>query len=499
MPHWRGQGPTRRVRAGHCRLNSARPPRGGDNDGVTEGMAGINHTTRRRLAALTALLAGALASLLLLTTVITNPIATLLSVIGFAGAVTSGWVVLTNRGIKRRRAIAVGIAALVLLVATVLTDEEHRFYLALAIAGVMAASAAGRVALGHPPRRPDTDEPVAKARRPALVVNPRSGDGRAAELGLVERARELGVRVHVFDGSASPLELARRAVAEGADALGMAGGDGSLAPIARLAADHGLDFVCVPSGTRNHFALDLGLDRSDPLAGLAAFGPAFRRRIDLAWVNDRPFINNVSMGLYGEIVQDEAYRGDKWGTALALLPDVITDTPQDLDLHYTDADGEPRDDAQVVHVSNNPYTFSVGGPVGRPELDSEMLGIVCLRVDGGARAAEVVARTLIGSGNSDVMRSWVSADFEVRSRGPVAAGLDGEATTLDPPLRFRSDPAAVWVRIPASAPGQSPAARRSSYVIAIAELLRRAFLPQDRWTDPGRDAAPDSPPSLPSP
>ena len=451
----------------------------------------ITRPGRRRLAALTALLAGALATMLLLTTVVTNPVATLLSVVGFAAAVVSGWVALTNRGTKRYRAIAVGLGAIVLLFATVINDEEHRFYLALAIVGVLVATAAGRVALGHPPRRPETDEPVGRSQRPALVVNPKSGDGRAAELGLVERARELGIRVYVFDGSASPIDLARRAVADGADALGMAGGDGSLAPVAALAAEHGIDFVCIPAGTRNHFALDLGLDRADPLAALTAFGPAFRRRIDLAWVNDRPFINNVSLGLYGEIVQDEAYRGDKWGTALARLPDVISDNPQDLDLRYTDAEGVARDGAQVVHVSNNPYTLTMGGAGSRPDLDTGQLGIVCLRVDGGARAAEVVARAMIGPGpgNSDTMRAWAAAEFEVRSSGPVAAGLDGEAITVDPPLRFRSDPGAIGVRIPATAPGQSPASRRSGYRFAITELVRRAFLPTSRWTSPATISA----------
>ncbi|MEI2715706.1 MAG: diacylglycerol kinase family protein [Candidatus Nanopelagicales bacterium] len=443
----------------------------------------ITHPLRRRLAACAALLVGGLATLLLLTTVLANPIASLLSVIGFVVAVVSGWVALTNRGVKRNRALAAAIAGCLLLVAAVIGDDEHRFYLTLALVGLLAATSSGRVALGHPPRRPDSDVPVGRSRHPALVVNPKSGDGRAAQLGLVERARELGIHVFVWDGSDTPLQLARRAVAEGADALGMAGGDGSLAPVARLAADHGIDFVCIPAGTRNHFALDLGLDRSDPLAALTAFGPAFRRRIDLAWVNDRPFVNNVSLGLYGEIVQDEAYREDKLGTALARLPDVINENPQDLDLRYTDADGVARDDAQVVLVSNNPYTFTVGGSVGRRELDAGELGIVCLRVDGGVRAAEVVTAVL-GSGNSDSMRSWTSRAFEVRSGGPVAAGLDGEALTLEPPLRFSSAPASVGVRIPPSAPGQSPAARRSSYEFAIAELLRRAVLPSRRWTSP---------------
>lgn len=444
----------------------------------------ISHPLRRRVAAVAGLGAGGLATLLLLTTIVTNPLASFLSVIGFAAAVASGWVALTNRGAKRLRAITVGLAATVLLIATLINDDEHRWFLLFAIGGAVLATVCGRVALGHAPRRPPTDEPVGRAHRPALVVNPRSGDGRAAELGLVERARDLGIRVLLLEGSASPLDLARRAVADGADALGMAGGDGSLAPVAALAAEHGIDFVCVPAGTRNHFAQDLGLERTDPLAALAAFGPAYRRRIDLAWVNERPFVNNVSLGLYGEIVQDEGYRGDKWGTALARLPDVITANPQELDLTYADADGVTRDDAQVVHVSNNPYSLTMGAAGSRPDLTGGQLGIVCLRVDGGVRVAEVMARTVIGPGNSEAMRAWSSPQFEVDSSRPVPAGVDGEAVELDPPLRFRSDPAAVTVRIPATAPGQSPAAMRPGYRFAIRELVRRAFRPVDQWTSP---------------
>ena len=51
----------------------------------------------------------------------------------------------------------------------------------------------------------------------------------------------------------------------------MAGGDGSLAAVAAVAIERDMPFVCVPFGTRNHFARDLGLDRDDPLGALAAF------------------------------------------------------------------------------------------------------------------------------------------------------------------------------------------------------------------------------------
>ena len=106
------------------------------------------------------------------------------------------------------------------------------------------------------------------ARRPVLFVNPRSGGGKAAQAGLVEEARKRGIDAFVLRRHQDLAALVGEAVADGADALGMAGGDGSLAVVAVAARAHGLPFVCVPAGTRNHFALDLGVDRHDLVGAL---------------------------------------------------------------------------------------------------------------------------------------------------------------------------------------------------------------------------------------
>ena len=153
--------------------------------------------------------------------------------------------------------------------------------------------------------------PADPPRRPVLFVNQRSGGGAAGRAGVVERARDRGIKVVVLDPGQSLATLVDQAVAGGADALGMAGGDGSLAVVAAAAAAHGLPFICVPAGTRNHFALDLGVDRHDVAGALDAFSDGFERRIDLAEVNGRPFLNNVSLGIYGEAVKQSAYRDAK--------------------------------------------------------------------------------------------------------------------------------------------------------------------------------------------
>ena len=156
-----------------------------------------------------------------------------------------------------------------------------------------------------------------------LFLNPKSGGGKAARTGVAEQARRRGIDVVVVGAGNTLATLVEEAVAQGADALGVAGGDGSLAVVAAAAVAHELPFVCVPAGTRNHFALDLGLDRRDLVGSLDAFTDGVERRIDLAEVNGRLFLNNVSLGIYGDAVQQPAYRDAKARTLLATAAEVL--------------------------------------------------------------------------------------------------------------------------------------------------------------------------------
>ena len=158
---------------------------------------------------------------------------------------------------------------------------------------------------------------------PVLIVNPRSGGGTARRAGLVERAREHGIDALELGPKHGLAALIEEALDHGADALGMAGGDGSMAAVAAAAADAGLPFVCVPAGTRNHFARDLRLDARDPVAALDAFSDGVESRIDLGEVNGRPFVNNVSLGVYGEAVAQPGYRDAKLQTLLETARAVL--------------------------------------------------------------------------------------------------------------------------------------------------------------------------------
>jgi diacylglycerol kinase family enzyme len=274
-----------------------------------------------------------------------------------------------------------------------------------------------------------TDRP----RRPVLFVNPKSGGGKATRASLAERARKLGVEVIVLRPDDDLAALVDDAVARGADTLGAAGSDGSLAVVAAAALAHELPFVCVPAGTRNHFALDLGLDRDDLIGSLDAFTDAVERTIDVAEVNGRLFLNNVSLGIYGDAVRQPEYRDAKARTLLETAAHVLGPSAAAVDLQLVDDRGWVHRHPAVVLVSNNPYSLEPPrAPGTRPRLDGGQLGILVLDT---ARAGQSPGRT------------WTAARLEVTAPAPVHAGIDGEAVDLTPPLRFAIRPGALRVRI----------------------------------------------------
>jgi hypothetical protein len=240
--------------------------------------------------------------------------------------------------------------------------------------------------------------------------------------------------------------LAQAAIASGADALGMAGGDGSLAVVAAAAAAHDLPFVCIPAGTRNHFALDLGVDRNDLPGALEAFSNAVERRIDRAEVNGRAFLNNVSLGIYGDAVQRPAYRNAKVRTLLETAHQVLGPSARAPDLLVADDAGREHRQPAVVLVSNNPYALDQPVARGtRPALDTGLLGVLVL--DTPADRPHPPAR------------AWTAEYPEVAAPATVHAAIDGEAADLSGPLRFAVRPATLRVRISRRHPGASPSAR----------------------------------------
>jgi Diacylglycerol kinase catalytic domain len=401
--------------------------------------------SQRRAAAGLALVLGA-ATLLLALYVVFQQFPRGLLVLGcVAAALAAGWYGLLRRGVVRLASLGVALVALAVPVVLLLTDGDHLEEAILIGVGLAASLALARAAF----RRRVSLPPAPQPEQPVLFYNPKSGGGKAEQFGLSGEARARGIEPIELNRGADLAELVQKAVDNGADALAMAGGDGSQAVVAAMAADLNLPYACVPAGTRNHFALDLGVDRDDVVGALDAFVDGGERRVDLAEVNGRVFVNNVSLGLYAEAVQRPGYREAKLRTLLDTVPDVIGPDGTGLDLEWTGPGGHEHHSGAAVLVSNNRYRLGTAvGSGTRPRIDDGLLGITV--------AAAPIGRP--GRFAQRPWREWSAPEFEVRSDHPVMAGIDGEAVTLDPPLRFRIRPGVLRVRISGKHPGASPSA-----------------------------------------
>ena len=432
----------------------------------------------RRLTAVLALGVGAATLVLAVVVAVTEfprGLAVLACVV-VAGA--CAWYGVLRRGIARVAGLTVGGLAFAGAVALVVVGGA-RFVDLLVVAGVLVTLAAARATLSVHVDLPNASAP----HRPVLFFNPRSGGGKAEKFALAKEARERGIEPVELKPGEDLETLVREAVAGGADALAMAGGDGSQAIVAAIAAELDLPYACVPAGTRNHFALDLGVDRDDVVGALDAFVDGGERTVDLAEVNGRVFVNNVSLGLYAEAVQRHEYRDAKLHTLLDTVPDVLGPSGgEKLDLRWTGPGGQAHHSGAMVLVSNNLYRL--GRAVGsgtRPHIDDGLLGITVLgaprgRGDGGGQAQRP-------------LRQWSAPAFQVDSDLPVAAGIDGEALVLDPPLVFRIRPGVLRVRVARQHPGASPSATAPESpwagVVELARIARGGQQPHDQGASNG--------------
>ena len=429
-----------------------------------------------RVAAWIALVAaaGVLAALIVL--LVRNIPALLAALAALLIAGAAGWIAITRRGHARRAGAVCAIAALIggAVALVVLGAFDDLVVLAIA-AGAYALASRRALARAATPAPSAPGESVTRAGRPArpvLLMNPWSGGGKVERFDLVNEARRRGIEPIVLERGDDLRTLAVEA-ARSADVIGMAGGDGSQALVAEVAVEHDVPYVCVPAGTRNHLALDLGLDRDDVVGALDAFTGGATHRIDVAFVNERIFVNNVSLGIYAEVVQSQAYRNAKLETVETLLPDLLGPDAKPFDLRFHGPDGGERETAQLVLVSNNPYVLDRLGAIGsRPAIDTGRLGIVVVEIENAAAAARLISLNALGQlSRFDGWLEWAASEFEVVSGAPVAAGIDGEAIMLDSPLRFTIVPRALTVLLPPDVAGLSPAALRPGFTTSAAHDL----------------------------
>ena len=434
----------------------------------------------RRIAAIVSIvtLIGALGLVVIATAASLGGV--LMVLVGVLIVVGGGWHAVSRRGLVRTISVLVAVGGIVIAVTGLVVGDFsiERGITIVALSAISVGTA--RVALHR------TDKDLAAtvsslpsappAGRSVLIMNPRSGGGKVGKFHLEDECRSRGIEPVVLSPGDDLLALAEDAVARGADVIGMAGGDGSQALVASVASKHDVPHVVIPAGTRNHFALDLGMDRDDVVGALDAYTDGVERRIDLASVNGTTFVNNASMGLYAKIVQSPEYRDAKVQTVLDMLPDLLGPDAEPLDLRYVGPDGEQQDSAHMLLVSNDPYQLDGGSGRGtRVRLDAGTLGVVSLRVKSAAEAQQIVALDAVGKINRfSGWLEWSAERFQVDSGASVEVGVDGEAIMMSPPLVFESRPGALRVRIPRHALGASPAARGTS-PLAFEDLVQVAL------------------------
>jgi diacylglycerol kinase family enzyme len=358
---------------------------------------------------------------------------------------------LSRRGILRWLSLVVFALAPI----AVIVYYAFRNVLWVAIASAAAwllASMTARLALaGHPLDARMPEHPAEPpAQHPYVIMNPKSGGGKVERFDLKRKAEDLGAEVFLIGGP-EPVDVAkvaRDAVARGADLLSVAGGDGTQALVAGVAAEHGIPFVVISAGTRNHFALDLGLDREDPAACLGALSDGVELRVDLGMINGQVFVNNASFGAYAEIVQTPAYRGDKLKTTLNLLPDLLQGQGGARLIAQSD-DAEIRS-PQALLVANNPYgTGDVAGLSRRARLDGGLLGVIGVKVRNARQAADLLrGKKATGVKVLTTTKIEISADAV-----QIPVGIDGESVSMSTPVTCTISPSALRVWVPRDRPG----------------------------------------------
>src|SRR5271165_2138151 len=433
--------------------------------------------SQRWLARLTFLLAGVAIVILVVFAGLNSVVVLAVGLAAAAVSLAAAFLFLSRRGVRRWLSLAIFVLAPIAVI-VVYAFRDLLWIAVLSAAVWLLASMAARLALGgnqadwrmpeHPAQPP--------ARHPYLIMNPKSGGGKVGKFHLKRKAEDLGAEVFLIGGPepVDVAEVARVAVARGADLLGVAGGDGTQALVAGVAAEQGLPFMVISAGTRNHFALDLGLDREDPAGCLGALSDGVELRVDLGMINGQAFVNNASFGAYAEVVETPAYRGDKLNTTLNLLPDLLQGH-RGARLSAR-ADGTEIEAPQALLVSNNPYgTGDIAGLGRRARLDRGTLGVVGVTVASASQAAG-----LLRGRHATGLSVLTTRQIEIRADAPqIPVGVDGESILMSTPVTCTVSPGALRVWVPRDRPGV-PAPKpprdwaRLRYLAGISETAPRS-------------------------
>ena len=290
--------------------------------------------------------------------------------------------------------------------------------------------------------------------RGTLFFNPSSGArlpaGEVAE--LQKAAADGGLEVVRCGPGVDIIGLTREHMRTGRRLFVAAGGDGTINSVVQPLMNSDATFAVIPAGTYNHFARDLGV----PLDWREALDVALNgttRQIDAGRINDRFFVNNVSIGLYPELVARREERGrdyPKWKARLHAVYATLRKYP-----HVTLAiESEFLNEIVKTHVfviSNNSYDLSrLGVEAPRSTLEEGRLSVYWLPHLPRIALTRFLAHYLAGRvKTAPGFRSFRTTRLKVQSaRRRLHLGVDGEVVTMDPPLVITIVPRALTVKVP---------------------------------------------------
>ncbi len=297
---------------------------------------------------------------------------------------------------------------------------------------------------------------------PTVVLLNRGGGAASADEDIAANARAalagagLDAEIELIDGG--EIEARARAVAERGDPLLIVGGgDGTVSAAAGALADTATRLAILPLGTLNHFARDLGVPTGLPEAAALIAGGS-KRRVDIAEMNGRTFVNNSAIGVYPLMVADRDLqrerlgRGKRLAMAVASVRTLARFGHQRLTLTVNDQKAQV--DTPLLFVGNNDYRLEMPGAGRRDTLDDGELCVLVMRSKTRAGFLGATLRALVGRARRDDMVRLDGVErLRVDSgRSRLTISLDGEVLRVEPPLDYRIRKRALRVIAP-KAPG----------------------------------------------
>lgn len=289
-------------------------------------------------------------------------------------------------------------------------------------------------------------------KKPFLLINPKSGNGRAIKAHIPEAAEAMGIKIHILEKGQDIEKLAEAAIKDGADVLGISGGDGTIGAVAKVAIKHDLPVVVLPGGTRCHFARDLGLDPKKINDAMAGFN-GVERRIDVGTINGRIFLNNASFGLYADIVDNPDYRDNKVAVSRNVMQEHIAGKKKPYSLRIKQ-NGKDFSSAVIVQVCVGRYNSVKLMDLGqREELDTGILQVSLISKLDDAMLRNIIKTVgLVQLKNHKIKNfyQWDTKTLKVGSKNSsVVVGVDGEREKYKTPVTIKNLPKSLRLYVPA--------------------------------------------------